>query len=209
LASNSEHGGYIRGYAATALPAAGPVDTGATRDAIINNLIHLHDVAGQQVCALSAGSGSYWTQASPSTSTFQLLDDLPPIRFFVRARPARSFLIVHRVRVSISVAGTATFRIALQNLSEAGREPFYSSAASTPFACEFTTTNTTGENLNPTSLYLPASYVPALARAYPSLRGDGSLGSASGFEVQMSIWAKSSAGAPRLHGWMAREHIGS
>lgn len=208
MAFSSEHVAYIRGYGATVLASAGPVDAGATRDAIVNNLIHLHDGIGQQLIALTEVSGAYWTQASPSSTTFNRIDDLPDHTFPVHATTTRSFVIVQRLRVSISVAGTATFRIGL-TIGSHSLVPVFGSGGLTPYTCEFTTTSTTGETVAPTAIYAPSTYLPSMVRGYQSLRADdATLGSADTLVATLGIWAKASAGAPRVHGWLAREYIG-
>jgi hypothetical protein len=209
MTSHSEYAGLIRGYSETISAALGPVDAGMVRDSIVNNARHLHDEHGQKLLGLSRESGGYWTQASASATAFQLLDDLTPqsVPLHVRSDTGNSFLVVLRCKVSISVAGTATFRIALVPHGGSIVAPYYD--ASTPSVCEFTTTNTTGENVTPASLYLTPAMVGASIATYPSLRGDGSLGSARMFMATIGVWAKSSAGAPRLHGIEAREYVGA
>lgn len=214
MTSHSERTAFIRGYAVTQLEAQHGVSGGASRDGIVNNLRHLHDESGQMVCNLAIAAGSNLTQSSPSTSVFQLLDGLCPQRFQVRRRgdTGNSFLIVVRLRVSISSAGTATFRLQL----DAGDGFALAPTGTDTNVAEFSTTNTTGETIEET-VYLSAAQ---LARGgmfrdavigetgSPSLRADGSLGRGEYFMGALSLWAKSSAGAPRLHGMMAREYVG-
>lgn len=213
MASHSEHGAVIRGLSQTLGVSQGPVDTSMARDAVINGARHLHDECAQSLIKLAAPAGSYWTQASPSSSTFQLLDLFPPAEFPVHKRSdtGLSFLVLCLARVSISTAGTATFRVAIHpggaEFVDARFPPIY--GAGFPTVAEFTTTNTTGETVAVAALSFTTVQLHAARVLFPSKRGDGSLGAGVNFVGALSVWAKASAGAPRLHSISAREYVGA
>lgn len=210
MATHSEHTAVIRGQSQTLGVAQGPVDAGMVRDAVVNNARHLHDEHGQIICTLAPTTA--WTQASPSTSAFQLLDSFVPVEFPIHKRgdTGRSFLVVIHARVSISSAGTATFRFAIHPGAGAidyRYPPLVATGVTT--ADELTTTNTTGEDVVAEGLYFTSAQLEASRVRMASKLGDGTLGSANMFIGAISVWAKSSAGAPKLHSLCAREYVGA
>lgn len=208
MASHSEYAGAVRGLSQTLGVAQGPVSASLGRDATINNLRHLHDECGQALATLTKTSGSYWTQASPSTSTLQRLDGFVWVEFPLHRRgdTGDSFLVIIDARVSISTAGTASFRFALHPGHEAIRgAPIAVGSA----VADVTTTSTTEEGVAVPAIYLTSTALDASRKSFPSLLGDGNPGVGRMFVGALSVWAKASAGAPRLHSICAREYVGA
>lgn len=208
MASHSEHGAVIRGLSQTLGVAQGPVSASLGRDAVANNLRHLHDESAQVLCTLTKATGAYWTQASPSASLFQRLDAFVPVEFPIhrRADTGDSFLVIIDVRASISTAGTATFRFALHPGVETIRG---APAAVGAAVIDATTTSTTEASVAVGALYLTGAMLEAARRSFPSELGDGNPGAGSMFVGALTVWAKASAGAPRLHSIRAREYVGA
>jgi hypothetical protein len=120
------------------------------------------------------------------------------------------FRLVIDMRASISAAGTATFRLALQHGAAARTTPVDPATFPQTNIAEVTTTSTTGEDLTAT-LYLDAAQVRRAAyAATPSEDGDGDPSTAFYIPVSFQVWAKSSSGssAPRILSLTAIEYPG-
>lgn len=215
--TTSEHGGFIRGFGSEP-GETDPVDTAIVRDAIVNNLNHLTDVAGQELVNLQAVTA--WQLGSPSTSVYRPLGALPPLPVPVRIRTDGStYTVVVYLRASISAAGTADFRLALRPPSRAGaRGVPMDPALGATWTADTSTTSTSATDLGPFALRLPASVVAyafergdaAFSGSWPTDRGDGTDDTGLVYVATLEVWAKSSVGTslPTVHALEAREYIG-
>jgi hypothetical protein len=220
MTSHSEHGGYIRGLAASLIVDKGPADTGACRDALVNNPNHLLDECTQVRASITLKAGGFYTGSETggvaAVDTFEPPFGLYPLRIPLQIRSdGRSVLIVPHLRASVS-AGTLTIRVFLSFDPGTTRSSVGVPAVGSTCA-EVTTTSTTGADLAPTPIYLPiADYEAArdarpsgrVGMAYPSLTGIGGPGISFAPIVYMHLRWKSSSGDPRLYGLSAREYIG-
>lgn len=210
MASHSEYAGAIRGLSQTLGVAQGPIDASMARDCLVNGTRHLHDECGQVLLTLAKGAGDYWTPEAISTTQLGLLYQMPIPEFPVRRRgdTGNSFLVIVSAHVSISVAGTATFRVALHPGASTidSRYPPILGGAS---VAEFTTTSTAGEVVEVDAIYFTGPMLDTARTGFPSKRGDGSMGTGNVFVGALSVWARSSAGEPRLHSITAREYVGA
>jgi hypothetical protein len=215
MAIRSEHNAYIRGLSSVTGSDYGPVDASASRDALVNNTNHLVSECTQTRVALVMKAGSYYEQASPSTTAYQLIDKLDPIPFPMNFS---TVILIPHIKVSISAAGTASFRM---RLTFYGDESLPSVGDSAPNVADFTTTSTTAVDVNPGKVWISYASIQARGRdpdtgTYPwmpalnSLDGSGNLSSKRSLWAQLEVWAKSSVGTskPRVHGLYAREYIG-
>jgi hypothetical protein len=211
----SEHEGYIRGLSTITGASYGPVDASAARDAIINNTNHLVSECTQTRIAITRKAGAYYEQSAPSTTTYQLIDKLDPFAFPMNFS---TVVLVPHIKVSISAAGTASFRM---RLTFYGDESLPSVGDAAPNVADFTTTSTTAVDANPGKVWI--SYASIQARgfdpntgtypwmpAFASLDGSGNVSTKRVLWAQLEVWAKSSVDTslPRVHGLYAREYIG-
>lgn len=217
-AQTSEHGAYIRGLAAGTLSLAyGPVDTGATRDALLNNLVHLHDSNGQTICNLVLGATEYFEQDTAATGEFpRAIKGVAPLPFPLRINPATgdSCPLIVCITASGGAVGTVTFRAELSFAGERTRvAPAIPSAAEVHVA-DVSTTSTTGAPLIFAPIYLTGEKIAAGVAAghavvsYPSLDADGNPATARFFLARFTLYAKTTSGKPRLHAVTARTYTG-
>jgi hypothetical protein len=217
MGSHSEHGAFIRGLGATVLDADDPCDASATRDAVVNNLRHLHDEAGQIVVNLGLGASEYYEQSDPSDEVYRLLDGLYPFRFPLRRKPnGDSYTIVPYLRgyVSTGVA-TVTYIVQLSLAADGIHAPVIVSGSSPSMTSGTTTSTSDGAvTLSPTGIYLPSAAIdasPGAYRRFDSLRADGSMGGAEVLWALLTVWAISTqtGSKPRVSQFYAREYIGA
>lgn len=216
MTSHSEHGAYIRGYSDAELYADSFASASATRDAVVNNLVHLYDESTQALGAYVLEAGATAKLASPSTARYRLIDDLPPMKFPLRVHPTtgNSMIVVPWLRGYTDAAGTASFRIALRFHNWPDAEPILGVSV-----CSGSTTSTTATDitLSPAKIYIPAAVIARLRtiadspyRTLDSLQGDGSLGGGTFLLAKIGVWAMSSAGGshPTITGLSWREFMG-
>lgn len=214
--TTSEHTGFILGLSDQLAQgsSSAAVDTGAVRDSIVNNLNHLTDCAGQQLVQFVAPTTAY-SQTAPDTSLYTRFDTLPTFRVWLRQRhDGQSYRVVITARVSISAAGTASFRFYLRPPTVAYSPPPDPTTGST-LVYQDTTTSTTGADLGPGSVYATSTVMSAVLGSpfvdtVETLIGDGGLSSAVAVPFTLEVWAKSTVGTslPQIQSLTAHEYIG-
>jgi hypothetical protein len=217
MSTTSEHGGYIRGFIATAageLDEAKPVDTAAVRDGLINNLNHLQDSEGQVLINFLRPFGSYDVTSPADTLNFRRIESLPPMQITPRLRhDGESLRLVVELRASISAAGTAEFRVFLRVpiVGVSGTAPPPDPSLGFVNVADASTTSTTGADISFAPLYITrAGVAAAYFDEVQSERGDGDAESAFEMRAHLEVWARSSVSTslPRIHSIMVREYIG-
>lgn len=213
-ATTSELGGFIRGILGNHLLAEDPADTGASRNAIVNNLNHLTDSCGQCLVNFVSPTTAYALPA-PSTSAFTRFTNLPPFLVPVRVRTDGSTMrLVVNLRASISAAGTATFRVFARFPTTYRGGPPDPSLGYVAVA-EDSTTSTTAADLGPKIIYGTQGLVRSVIddgflEETDGVRADGERATAPVLMAQIEIWAKTSliTSVPRIHSFSVREYIG-
>ena len=199
MTQNSEHGFFVRGYEAQSLGANQSVDTGATRDAVVNNGVHLLDQSTQVVAQMVQrfGAAAAWQLAVPDTAVFKRLPDFPEIRFPLPINPAsgNSMQLMTRLRIKRGgvSAGTVKFRVCMW---WAGNPPGHpDTSTEIRNVAEVSTSNTTSTDLSPSLVYITGDSIRAnLAQAYasrPSLLASGALGAGQFIYAGLTVWASS------------------
>lgn len=217
-AQNSEHGAYIRGLAAGTLSLPyGPVDAGAVRDGVLNNLIHLHDSNGQTICNLVLDPGEYFEQDTAATGEFpRAIKGVAPLPFPLRINPTtgNSCPLIVCITASGGAVGTVTFRAELSFAGERTRvAPAIPSAAEVHVA-DVSTTSTTGAPLIFAPIYLTGEKIAAGVRAGVALKqiqihdADGNPAAIWVLLARLTLYAKTTSGKPRLHAITARTYAG-
>jgi hypothetical protein len=212
VTSHSEHGKFVRGYAATVLDEIGPVSTGASRDGVVNNVRHLIDEAPQVFVNFALASGEYRELSTPDTAVYRPIELLPFFEFPLPLKPnsGDSILVVPYLRVSLSGNGDVTFRVVLRLRSSSFGAPYVD--GTTKNISEFNVTASAAAYVAPDPVYLPASMIsgPSRISELPSLKGDGTSGEGAFLFASLSIWAISDSPSilPRVHGVYARGYIG-
>lgn len=208
--STSEHAGFIRS-SATRLLKNGPVDAGDARDGVINNLNHLEDSAGQclvNFVGIAGGGKAYWDGLGSSTA-YTRVDGLPVMPVLLRAlADGTTTRLVIRLNAEITIAGTATFRIALMpHGSYLSSPPPPASVGYTNIA-EISTSSTSAADLDPVSVYVSARDGASIWQTLPSRDGSGVLGSVQACLGSLEVWSfSSSAGKPRINAITVQEYL--
>lgn len=211
--TTSEHEGFIRSLSSDLVTKAA-LDAAIVRDGIVNNLNHLSDCSGQVLVQFVSPDTAY-SLTVPSTTLFTRFDTLPVFECPLRLRhDGGSFFVVINARVSISAAGTATFRVFLR-APDRGSPPPPDPALGYVAVAEFTTTSTTGADITPVAVYLtPAAVQRVIDDGFFSIvesdAGDGTASSALVLHVSLEVWAKTSpiTSLPQVQSLIAHEWIG-
>lgn len=212
MAGASEQKSFVRG-AASRLVGNAPVDTAAARWTI-NNLNHLADESTQhhgQLC-IPVGVKPYFSQAAPSTSSYQMFDNMPPCPVFLTWKPdGTSTRLVVSIRGYCSGGGTATFRIALTPIDSVGSIRYVPPPASLGLStvAEVSTASATGVDLGPSVLYVSRMSDEMLRPGgFPTTDSAGRGANVQAYVGQIEVWAIASAGAPFLEAVRVREYVG-
>lgn len=159
MGSHSEHAAYVRGMASTVLGSGEPVDSGAVRDAVINNLNHLHDEHGQVVAALNFPSGT-WAAAGAAEAPSRpqrvyVLDCIFPLH--VRESDGDSFRVVPYLRVElVDPSSDVVLDLWLTpTADDPPLPPLWSS--SNPMTRRITVSAGAAHTEEPDAMYIPAS----------------------------------------------------
>lgn len=211
--TTSEHDGFVRSLP-TELATKAALDAAVVRDGIVNNLNHLTDCSGQVLVQFVSPDTAY-SLTAPSTTLFTRFDTLPVFEVPLRLRhDGASFFVVIDARVSISAAGTATFRVLLRP-PDRGSPPPPDPALGYVNVIEFTTTSTSGADITTAPIYLPPAAVQRVIddgflSISDSEMGDGTAGTALILPVSIEVWAKTSliTSLPRVQSLIAREWLG-
>ncbi len=208
-AQTSEHGGLIYGLAAEGDSAADAVSAAVTRDVVVNGLLHLLDSSGQMVVNFASVTAGEVEQASPPTDEVtKMCEWAYPMR--LRHGDESGFRLVVKTRISISAAGTATFRLALKLASDLYTTPRDPASFPVTNVAEISTTSTSGEDKSAT-IYLNAAQIRrATYAATASVDAEGNPSVAFYIPATFQIWAKSSVGSslPRILSLTAIEYTG-
>lgn len=217
-ATTSEHGGFIRGFAATELKPTFPLDTAAVRDGVINNLDHLCDCDGQMLVNVARVSAAWEYPIEAPTAAYGRMSTVPVFAVPLRIRnDGASQYIVVQMRCSISSAGTADFRLVMRPYNVAPRAVPPDPALGVSWAADASTTSTTGADLDFDPLFYSRELIGGVSgvglspvQEVGGIDGSGSLRAASVLVASLELWAKSSikTALPRVHSVMVREFIG-